>query len=61
MFLGCANNAVPTFVLYNEVKQAVYYNDAVLLPTISTVAAATENDNDSKNDYPGAVIVKEMA
>ena len=28
---------------------------------ISAVAAATENDNDSKDNYPGTVVVEEMA
>ena len=27
----------------------------------SVIAAATENDNDSKDDYPCAVVVKEIA
>jgi len=28
---------------------------------LSAVAAATENDNDCKDDYPSAVIIKKMA
>lgn len=28
---------------------------------LSVVAAATENDNDSKNDDPSAVVVKDVA